>query len=331
MLVPPDRYKRARSPSPPFEPDLASPLDVLLKRRRREELPHSSPGEHGSYALSPASFTAENDYFALPTIHHGGGPDESPCHAESSAAAMRRSMAGVERRRTKHWELQNAPSQSQSNAHSQPTPPPSHLLTPNVRTAYSQPNPMSSSPIRNMPPSSSPFRDKGPGVDDTSWMEEDEMRREWGEEYAAQNSLLHSLHMARMQSQPHPSPHPRTTRPGATDHQPSHTSTSSSTLISTPTAHSPLPPTYRQHPYPDSSPFGSTVFDSVQPYGHDERSAMSPSYSAFHGDDEEMLDDGVLGMHSDAEREAIARYEEANRLLGELEVVRRRRWGENGG
>ena len=30
-------------------------------------------------------------------------------------------------------------------------------------------------------------------MDDSEPMDEEEMKREWGEEYAAQNSLLHSL------------------------------------------------------------------------------------------------------------------------------------------
>lgn len=40
------------------------------------------------------------------------------------------------------------------------------------------------------------------------------------------------------------------------------------------------------------------------------------------GDDEDMNDE------TEAEIEVKKRYEEANRLLGELAVVRRQRWGE---
>ncbi|OCF40095.1 hypothetical protein I317_06108 [Kwoniella heveanensis CBS 569] len=234
MLAPPqrhrERHKRPRSPSPASEPDLASPVDVILKRRRRDELQYSSPIGSGAgataaagndispFVLSPhgpgiANHT-EVDYFNLPPTGQYAGRDDQGgegVHAESSAAALRRSMAGVERRRTKQWEKQNAP--QPSTTASQPTPPPAQFLTPNARSAYSQPNPMSSSPIRNVPPSSSPFRDKG----DTSWldvtlrhdqslmdlatgiqaqdeeMNEEEMKREWGDEYAVQNSLLHNL------------------------------------------------------------------------------------------------------------------------------------------
>jgi len=51
---------------------------------------------------------------------------------------------------------------------------------------------MSSSPIRHHPPSSSPFRDSSETRVE-EWMDPEEMRREWGEEYATQNSLLHNL------------------------------------------------------------------------------------------------------------------------------------------
>nr|XP_019048622.1 hypothetical protein I302_02394 [Kwoniella bestiolae CBS 10118]OCF27552.1 hypothetical protein I302_02394 [Kwoniella bestiolae CBS 10118] len=208
MLAPPQRHKRPRSPSPPplplSSPDLTSPLDVLLKRRRRDELTFSSPNEHQHH---------HHDYFNLHEEEH-----PQP-HAESSSSALRRSMKGVERRRTKQWERQNAPA-----SNSQPTPPShnGHLSTPNQRNWHSQPDPiMSSSPIRNVMPSSSPFRAKeeemwqipmnghsgggingGIPVDNEDGEEEEEtmeewneveMKKQWGEAYEKQNWLLRSL------------------------------------------------------------------------------------------------------------------------------------------
>lgn len=40
--------------------------------------------------------------------------------------------------------------------------------------------------------------------------------------------------------------------------------------------------------------------------------------------------DGMGGVGEEMEDEVKRRYEETNRLLRELEVVRRRRWGEGG-
>jgi hypothetical protein len=48
-------------------------------------------------------------------------------------------------------------------------------------------------------------------------------------------------------------------------------------------------------------------------------------------EDEGMEMDGVGGGYCEGmEDEVKGRYEETNRLLRELEVVRRRRWGEGG-
>ncbi|WVF66436.1 hypothetical protein IAT40_001176 [Kwoniella sp. CBS 6097] len=408
MLAPPqrhrERHKRPRSPSPNLEPDLASPIDVILKRRRRDELSFSSPigaNDVSPFTLSPNGHGHghhnEVDYFNFPQSRHvtedgnDGMINQDGVQAESSVSAMRRSMAGVERRRTKQWEKQNAPQLAPVPQHqSQPTPPPTHFLTPNTRGAYSQPNPMSSSPIRNLPPSSSPFRDKrdkswhedggdqggmGTGTEmETDEMGDEEMKREWGEEYAVQNSLLHNLHLARMQAQPHPHlsrppPAPHPSQSHGIPHTPSHThpyshlhphspatipttsqgTSSQQTLISTPPVPSPHPHTrsagylqspshlhahtnsYRQQTtsYPDSSPFQSQLMGSSNFSLHSPsvRSAMEGE-----GEDEEMeylaQDDTLSGYGYDGEDEVKRRYEEANRLLGELEVVRRRRWGE---
>ncbi|WWD22356.1 hypothetical protein CI109_106847 [Kwoniella shandongensis] len=342
MLAPPQRGpKRPRSPSPPttFEADdLASPLDMILKRRRRDERHwsdvHNQTTEQSPFLLSPGQSHDHHDYFAS---HHGDEGDDHPPNGsgESSAAAQRRAMAGIERRRARQWERLNAPVsasaptatqqhhatyRSGSGSGSQPTPSPSPYPYPSPiphRQAYSQPDPythhgggqMSSSPIRNLPPSSSPFRDKGgPSSGGDEWtMDHEEMRREWGEEYAAQNSLLHSLHLARLNTQP------------PTYSQSTDSSQSTQTVYSTPTLTSPHP--YRQYTYPDSSPFNPHVH--AHAHAHPQSDGMTDERG---GDDMmEVLEDEV-----EVEDEVKRRYEETNRLLGELEVVRRRRLGEGG-
>ena len=125
-----------------------------------------------------------------------------------------------EKRRTKQWERQNAPqglpirrpleahqrSYSSSytphqTSYSQPLPNAHHLSPLYPKQPHlSQPNakagPMSSSPVRHVLPTSSPFH---PSQGDETRMEamelmdEEEMKREWGEDYAAQNSILHNL------------------------------------------------------------------------------------------------------------------------------------------
>ena len=205
MLASP-RHKRPRSPSPSLESsDLTSPLDVFLKRRRR----HDSDSYHDNSL--PLPFTAGPP----PSEPHMVDGEDS---AESSLTPWHRF---VEKRRTRQWERQNAPQPLPSQTLSQPHLAPSSNSYPDVPSSqptsssssdplspapgqrwHSQPEPrqhanaqMSSSPIRHHPPTSSPFR-PGPSSEVTrveEWMDPEEMRREWGEEYAAQNSLLHSL------------------------------------------------------------------------------------------------------------------------------------------
>ncbi|OCF59751.1 hypothetical protein L486_02424 [Kwoniella mangroviensis CBS 10435] len=349
MLAPPQRHKRPRSPSPPplqlSSPDLTSPLDVLLKRRRRDERSFSSPNDHHQYH----QHNQNHDYFDLnPTTDNADQP-----HAESSTSALKRSMKGVERRRTKQWEKQNAPSASAS----QPTPPPTfhnHAMTPNQRNYRSQPDPlMSSSPIRNVYPSSSPFRAKDEeliwqtptnvhsnasgeqyamagteeeGEDgEMEIMDEDEMKRQWGEAYQKQNWLLRNLHLAKIQSQSqsqHPIPtHHQHSHPSHTPLHNTDSTSSTSTYINEPTLVSPHP-SYRNQPsYPDSSPFNSH---------HPSVELHSPSHVHDGDEDMEVLDtDNADPLHlREIEDEVVRkRYEETNRLLGELAVVRQRRWG----
>lgn len=185
------RPKRARSPSPSYADALASPLEVLLKRRRRttwsavtsgpptweEEVdsrPNSSSNHETSSPLARASVPDYND--------------------EDSCGAV-----GVERRRARQWERLQAP-QSSSQPVTLPVLHDSSPLRYSRERAMSQPEAaeqhmgfavpaiqhMSSSPVRHQDPSSTPFRA------DDEWAPEERLRA-WGDEYASQNSLLYSL------------------------------------------------------------------------------------------------------------------------------------------
>ena len=181
MLAPPHRHKRPRSPTPPLSPSHASPLDTYLKRRKRDELtdtfwsePEQSPIPHNP----PAPVY---DRFSDPL-------DGDPWVRQ----------AGVEHRRTRQWERLNAPqsermfsSSSQPNPSSSTSSPAPRWTSQPDASSHHRRGEMSSSPIRHILPSSSPFRSSQTRAED--WIDPEEMRREWGEEYAAQNSVLHNL------------------------------------------------------------------------------------------------------------------------------------------
>ncbi len=187
MLAPPKR-KRHSSPPAPGSPEIPSPLNVVNKRRRRSDFVDPFWSEP---PLSKGNHSYEHD----------------ECYGESSSAQWYR-QAGVERRRTKQWERLNAPSQSSlPSTNSQPCPSFPSTSQPDPYRQPSSPMPrshsqpdltnssrlqMSSSPIRHRPPSSSPFRSSSETKVE-EWIDPEEMSREWGEEYASQNSLLHNL------------------------------------------------------------------------------------------------------------------------------------------
>lgn len=208
------RHKRRRSPSPGYdqhipEAELPSPLDVLVKRRRRGQ---------------PAEIEAGDipGYFQY-----------DPQEGESSSTPY------VERRRAKQWDRLNAPrpslpDQVRSQPHLEFTPPHpttmsrsysqpfSNTLHSSPPHAHSQPVPaqhhMSSSPIRHQPFGSSPFKSQSSNLvtppvgwessdhstrvegqpvyqvteEEEDEMDPDEMRRSWGV-HAEQNELLHSV------------------------------------------------------------------------------------------------------------------------------------------
>lgn len=209
MLAPPQRSKRRRSPSPSLGPeisDLTSPLDILLKRRKKEQHQHFGlPDSPISGPLASPMHTYDQDYFNYYQNAQAEG---------SSAAQLKPGLEmGVERRRTKHWERINAPPSGVHQHQQQYHHPQGHLATPvthaaqtaesSARYPFATPLPvhhasstaplMSSSPVRNQPPSSSPFREKVVNMQEEQWIDEEEMRREWGEAYTEQNSLLHNL------------------------------------------------------------------------------------------------------------------------------------------
>lgn len=239
--------KRARSNSPPTSPNgISSPLDILLKRRRRNELIESlgwggqeglylptqqqSESGHGDWQVSPDRRRDEDE-----NVNGIAGPSRFACHGEFAAdhptisdgsRNIESTEMGVERRRRRQWEKAQAPPpyyynpsgtshrHSQGTSETPPNPASFHSPIP-INNSQSHGNngydrnqsngrhEMSSSPIRNHPPGSSPFRANvaenghgNEGYGDLDWEHEmsiEEMRREWGDEYASQNTLLHSL------------------------------------------------------------------------------------------------------------------------------------------
>lgn len=220
MFAPLPRAKRQRSSSPPLPQeyiDLTSPLDILIKRRRKEGV---YAGDH-------------YDAYPFPDTSPSNDPMEGP-----SSWFATRPTAAVNGRRSRQWQHLNAPSSSSvSSSSTMPLPQSQPIPQMNARSgsspfsvehgrAYSQPDilshsygrghVMSSSPIRHEPPGSSPFRASGqsksgmdlsmgvemeqeeilrngtPGATQEDEWDADELGREWGE-YARENSVLYSL------------------------------------------------------------------------------------------------------------------------------------------
>lgn len=229
MLVDQPRHKRRRSPSSPAnygqnDSGFTSPLDVLMKRRRKHQPSESyATGSSGKH-VDPGS----NNH------SHGRHQQEY----QQQVIGDDTSAPYIERRRTKHWDRLNAPrpslpNQAQSQPHLEYTPPhpttftrstsyPANQLNDSsplhAATAYSQPlpdhHPMSSSPVRHQPVGSSPFKSQSshmlvtpmdlgsstatrvendPVYEIDDDMDPEEMRRGWGDQYAQQNELLYSV------------------------------------------------------------------------------------------------------------------------------------------
>jgi len=133
----------------------------------------------------------------------------------------------AEKRRARQWELLNAPQPTSPLFKTPSHPPPGiydRLHPDNEDLGYFSPahhsqkpsrpqfkHHMSSSPIRHQPPGSSPFKSSGPSSqatardfrssgptsteseDEDDEMDQEELRRDWGEHYARPNGLLLSL------------------------------------------------------------------------------------------------------------------------------------------
>ena len=191
MLAPSQRYnKRSRSPSSSGSEDIPSAYDGFFKRRKRANIIDPFWCEQPHIDGQPSSQDQDD---------HG--------LAESSSSPWS-PQVGIERRRTRQWQRLNAPPRSTSTPFSNnsqpldcPTQQPSSPVSIRCRDSplEHQPEPaaysrgqLSSSPVRHCPPGSSPFRQTSE-TQVEECMDSEEMRREWGEEYAAQNSLLYSL------------------------------------------------------------------------------------------------------------------------------------------
>ncbi|KAL1412056.1 hypothetical protein Q8F55_003053 [Vanrija albida] len=353
-MVAPTRAKRGRSPSPSSYADtLASPLEVLLKRRRRAEWKQASGS--GGFALPPppapvwrpelstgeASATllvnsssddhhGDMEVLRSSSPHrrsgYGSATDVDDDEPESSTAWMR--TGGVERRRARAWERLQAPSSS-SLSHSLPVSqpaPPQHVepssSSPAARAyvrarANSQPMPhnhhpqhtpsrhphvgMSSSPVRHSPPSSTPFRGD-------EWTAEERVR-EWGDEYATQNSLLFSLHQARHASSSHHGGHSST----------NHTPYSSHTMDMSHTPYSAIPTPYR-YARDGHGLLETPSLDVSSPY------SSSPELVSPFASQSTMTGHSGIAPPPQMDAGARANYEETNRLLAELNVQRMRRY-----
>ncbi|CAK9787056.1 hypothetical protein CC85DRAFT_287278 [Cutaneotrichosporon oleaginosum] len=285
--------KRGRSPSPGYGDTLASPLEVLLKRRRRD--PHT------------ASRMPPPPVWGAPSLSSHTDEDDSPSsHGPSSP--LRRGEEYFERRRQRQWERLQAPSQSQPlPSHPSSSPfrnQPLQRSRTNESTGSASDYEMevarrqtlSSSPVMHQPPGSTPFRA-------SQWTPE-ERNREWGEEYARPNSLLHSLHLARAESHPAPIQTPERMDMGTPHRTPGLTpGAPSSTAVPTP---------YRMRGVQETPGLAAS-----SPW------ASSPQFSPY-------------APHAPApspvfyEPVVAAQYEEANRLLAELNVARMRRQHDEG-
>ncbi|GFZ50679.1 hypothetical protein JCM24511_08437 [Saitozyma sp. JCM 24511] len=365
MLAPAARHKRARSPSP--KPDdnseLTSPLDVLIKRRRRSEQPYAHDSRAG-----PSNHAGPSRYHHTAAEGYDHDLEDGDVVLHGDASPYPKPGPGVDRRRARQWERLNAPplslphsSSSSSHAHaphSIPPRPPEHGESNHPSTSqpnminhihlspdpspiprwYSQPDPplrslhsqMSSSPVRHQPPTSSPFRDSSQTKAE-EW-DPEELGTEWGE-YAAQNSLLYNLHRARTTPSATPdttllqTPHP-VVRPSPHGlHGLQANDASNPHFAPTPYRQQHPPPSSSTH-LPSSSPFPAFQPSSdghLYPYNHpegDEDEAMEVLADA----EDEAEHDGVTGLPG---QDVKRRYEEANRLLAELNVVRRQRWGDS--
>lgn len=176
--------KRARSSSPVCDA-LASPLEVLLKRRRRDLSRTSSvalppPSQPIFHPPAPA---APNGDAAMPSSSSPGLPESSSPGGLGGMGGMdeygNESLRGIERRRTRNWERLNAPAGPAPGLAGPSCEPDSSP----VARRMSNRNLVSSSPVRHQPP---------PPVFRDEWSAEERIR-EWGSEYASQNSVLHSL------------------------------------------------------------------------------------------------------------------------------------------
>ena len=107
--------------------------------------------------------------------------------------------------------------------------------------------------------------------------------------------------------------------------------TPDSSILHTPTLPTPQHTTTHTYLHPGHTPYrtGQSYYPSSSPF---DASNMYPSdavNSPLIRDEDESMEmevDGEAGMEGEVKR----RYEETNRLLRELEVVRRERWGDGG-
>jgi hypothetical protein len=200
-------------------------VDVLAKRQR---VGRSIGGvleqiEVQDQHLPALQYDSGSSGHASNGIGNGNGHENGNGHGHE----LDMSSQYAEKRRARQWELLNAPQPTSPLFKTPSHPPPSIYDRLNADTedlGYFSPahhaqkpsrpqfkHHMSSSPIRHQPPGSSPFKSSGPSSqatardfrssgpihaeseDEDDEMDQEELRRDWGEHYARPNGLLLSL------------------------------------------------------------------------------------------------------------------------------------------
>jgi len=201
-------------------------LDVLAKRQRFERFggvldQMNVPGP----SVPPLHYDSGSSH-VINVSNNGNGHDETNGHEHE----LDMSTQYAEKRRARQWEQLNAPQPTSPLFKTPSEPPPGvrdrinsdlsdqdlgYFASPATHHPPKQSRPqfkhhMSSSPIRHQPPGSSPFKSSGSssqvtardyrssGIrpeeeDEEEGMDQEELRRDWGEHYARPNGLLLSL------------------------------------------------------------------------------------------------------------------------------------------
>lgn len=332
--------KRDRSPPSDFATPFNSPaigivtsptLDVLAKRQRTGR---SIGGvleqiEVRGQSIPPLHYDSEisGNVHQIPENGHGHLDANHDGHEPETMSSQY-----AEKRRARQWEQLNAPQPNSPPFKTPSHPPPGirerinpdanedlgYFASPATHNPQKQSRPqfkhhMSSSPIRHQPPGSSPFKSSGSSSqftardvrssgttraeeleDEDEGMDQEDLRRDWGEHYARPNGLLLSLvcyHDSIRRHSAYNQHRSRQSQPRVPTTPHNH---HSENMLSSPYR----PASSRTHSYRDEHDVG---YDNLE----DDRSSPNTGDTSVEVDNQ---------------------YEETNRLLGQLELVRRQRF-----